>query len=133
MSTTSHPCFALLLFLFYSDPSCATAPQEGYLDEPYLEWELIYADTDSNRYDVVAHAIFTHEDGEVKRSLMYYAGEDAYRFRFTGTKLGKWNITTEGPGALNNQTGVVQVQEAPEVRRGFFGARGFPLGVGRYR
>ena len=65
------------------------------------------------------HAVFTHEGGEVKRSLMYYAGEDAYWFRFTGTKTGKWNITTEGPGALGNQTGVVQVKEGPEVRKGF--------------
>ena len=119
MSTTSHSCLALLFFLFTQGLHAQLPPQEGYLNEPYLEWELTYADTDSNRYDVVAHAVFTHEDGEVKRSLMYYAGEDTYRFRFTGTKLGRWDITTEGPGALGNQTGVVQVKEAPEVRRGF--------------
>jgi hypothetical protein len=84
-------------------PSLAAAlpDKEALLNEPYVEWTLAYEGDDGNPYDVIAHALFTHEQsGATTRSLMFYDGEGRWRVRFTGTRLGRWTITTTGPGTL---------------------------------
>ncbi|MBD3266896.1 DUF1961 family protein, partial [bacterium] len=103
----------------------ALPDKKALLNEPYVEWTLAYEGVDGNPYDVIAHARFTHEtSGETIRSLMFYDGEGRWRFRFTGTRLGRWTIATTGPGSLGGQTGAVEVYENPTRRNGFLGAEG---------
>jgi len=62
----------------------ALSERTGRLNEPYFEWELRYEDPPHDPYDVVAFATFTHEaTGERRRSTMFYAGDGAWKFRFT--------------------------------------------------
>ena len=97
----------------------------GLLNEPFLEWEVAWDGAEGNPYDVVAHATFTHEaSGEEKRSLMYHAGGDAWRFRFTGTRPGTWHVRTSGPGALGGREGRVSVEADSARRKGFLSADG---------
>jgi hypothetical protein len=59
--------------------------QTGYLYEPYLEWKIEWNATEGNPYDVIAYALFTRrQSGEERRSLMFYEGENTWKFRFTG-------------------------------------------------
>jgi hypothetical protein len=103
----------------------ALPDKEALLNEPFAEWTLAYEGVVGNPYDVIAHALFTHEtSGVAKRSLMYYDGEGRWNFRFTGTRLGRWTIATTGPGTLGGRTGVVVVHENPTRRNGFLGADG---------
>ncbi len=81
------------------------------LNMPYAEWALINEKYDGNPFDVIAHAVFTHQDGDEVRSLMYYDGDDTWKFRFTGTKAGIWEIGTEGPGALGGYKGSILVED----------------------
>jgi len=99
--------------------------QTGMLNQPFLEWTLTYAGAEENPYDVEAVAVFTHEDGAVKRSLMYYAGDNTWKFRFTGTQTGEWQILTQGPGTLNGKTGQVTIRKDPvKTHNGFIAPNG---------
>lgn len=96
------------------------------LNAPYTEWELNYPDYSGNPFDVVAWATFTHEEsGKQKKSLMFYdSKESLWKFRFTGTKTGIWEIKTEGPGSLGGYTGTVDVTASDYPLPGFFTSRG---------
>ncbi len=97
----------------------------GYLNKPYLEWELEWEGTEGNPYDVIAKATFTHiESGNEKTSLMYYAGDSKWRFRFTGTKVGTWIVETTGPGNLGGHNTSVDVKAAEKKYNGFLGSEG---------
>jgi len=101
------------------------ADKTGELYEPYLEWELTDHDRPGNPYDVVATATFTHIDsGEEKRSLLFYDGDDTWKFRFTGTRLGEWRVTTEGPGDLDGHSATVTVESGHGDRKGFLTTEG---------
>ncbi len=118
-----------------ASPAQAALPdREGQLNEPYLEWDIKYRDASGNKFDVVAWAVFTHESGETKRSLMFYSGSgDTWRFRFTGTRTGTWRLVTSGPGSLGGQTAMVSVKPNPAARQGFLtteGTRWVWLGTG---
>lgn len=89
-------------------------PQTGYLNEPCPEWAIEWNGVAGNPYDVVATAEFTHSGGTRVRTGMFYAGNNTWKFRFTGTTTGTWRITTEGLGALGGQTGIVTVKKNPE-------------------
>lgn len=105
--------------------AAALPDKEALLNEPYVEWTLAYEGDDGNPYDVIAHALFTHEQsGATTRSLMFYDGEGRWRVRFTGTRLGRWTITTTGPGTLGGRLGTITVRENPEPRNGFFTTQG---------
>ncbi|MDP6468226.1 MAG: DUF5060 domain-containing protein [Pirellulaceae bacterium] len=62
---------------------------------PYIEWSLPNPTFDGNAFDVIATATFVHEQTGQKRTTgMFYDGKDSWRFRFTGTRIGKWTFTT---------------------------------------
>ena len=95
------------------------------LNEPFLEWEIGWDEAPGDPFDVVATATFTHEaSGEEKTSLMYYAGDGTWRFRFTGTQPGTWQVRTSGPGALGGRSGEVTVEADSARRKGFLKADG---------
>lgn len=93
---------------------------------PYLEWGLEYPQAQGNRFDVIATAVFEHSSGETKRSLMFYSGVgDTWKFRFTGTEVGEWTVSTTGPGPLDGRRGTVTIVENPDpTARGFIKAFG---------
>lgn len=97
------------------------------LNEPYAEWSLKDEDITINPYDVIAYAIFTHEEGESLRSLMFYDGNNSWKFRFTGTMTGKWTIETKGPGNLGGKRGAVVVEDNLVNLPGFIKAEGREL------
>jgi hypothetical protein len=94
------------------------------LNEPFAEWILIEEEIAGNPYDVIAHAIFTHEEGESIRSLMFYDGNNSWKFRFTGVKTGKWTVETKGPGNLGGKRGSVVVEDNLLDLPGFIKADG---------
>lgn len=71
----------------------------------FAEWNLINEDYTDNPPDVFAHAVFTHKDGEIVRSFMFYDGNNSWKFRFIGTKTGKLTIEIKGPGKLSGKRG----------------------------
>ncbi|MBD3275271.1 MAG: DUF5060 domain-containing protein [Candidatus Marinimicrobia bacterium] len=117
-----YVCLPLLLFACNNSD---LTEKTGLLNDPYLEWEISWDGSEDNPYDVVASARFTHsESGEQKRSLMFYDGDGAWKFRFTGTRTGIWQIQTEGPRPLGNLTGKVRINSTDQAYKGFFSGRG---------
>jgi len=94
--------------------------QAGYVNTPCLEWTIEWHGASGNPYDVIASAEFTHTDGAKVRALMFYGGEDQWRFRFTGTGVGTWTLRTEGPGDLGGHTAAVAIPERPGGRANGF-------------
>jgi hypothetical protein len=97
--------------------------QEGTLWAPYLEWALENPIYPGNPFDLVAWVTFVHsESGEVRRTQMFYAGEDTWKFRFTGTRTGGWAFQTESDEApfLDGISGKVTIHPNPDPEiRGF--------------
>lgn len=101
---------------------------------PTLEWTLKNDSFDGNPFDLVAKVTFTHESGKATRTTeMFYAGDDTWKFRFTGTRLGKWAFRTQADGAggttedgdLHGRKGTVAVAAHPHPRmRGFITHQG---------
>ncbi|MFP4144287.1 MAG: DUF5060 domain-containing protein [Phycisphaeraceae bacterium] len=79
---------------------------------------------EGNPYDVEASATFTHEgSGEAITTYLYHDGGDRWRFRFTGTRPGRWRFETAGDDAdLAGHTGAVEVKANPAAR-GFLTGR----------
>jgi len=98
----------------------------AYLNDPYLEWKINWDYPEGeNPYDVIAKAIFTHPaTNERKTSLMYYAGDNTWAFRFTGTRIGIWKLVTAGPGDLGGHTANININRAPDDYLGFLTASG---------
>jgi hypothetical protein len=82
---------------------------------PFVEWSLPNWNYIGNPFDVVAYAIFKHEEsGEVRKTPMFYDQLNQWKFRFTGTRLGKWTFTTQSDYPdLDGKSGVVQVVPNP--------------------
>lgn len=83
---------------------------------PYLEWNLINPTFSGNPFDVIAWVTFTHSKSkEVLRTQMFYTGNDVWKFRFTGTKVGTWYFVTKSDqAALDGIMGKVTVFPNPE-------------------
>jgi hypothetical protein len=109
-------CFVLIVFgtLAATLPAGAVAPEsdrrplattrfsgsQTTMWSPTLEWSLDNVTCDGNPFDLIAKVTFTHESGEAKHvTEMFYAGDDTWKFRFTGTRTGKWTFTTQADGA----------------------------------
>lgn len=94
---------------------------------PYEEWTLSNASYSGNPFDLEASATFTHEaSGERRTTGMFFAGGSDWKFRFTGTRTGRWTYTTSSADPdLDGRSGTVTVEPArdPAVR-GFLVARG---------
>jgi len=101
---------------------------------PTLEWTIDNDSYEGNPFDLVAKVTFTHESGEKKHvTEMFYAGDDTWKFRFTGTRIGKWTFTTQADGRngttedddLHDHSGAIVVSEHRDPQmRGFITHRG---------
>jgi hypothetical protein len=99
--------------------------QTGTLWSPYLEWSLPSANFSGNPFDVVATVTFVHtESGERRVTEMFYAGDDAWKFRFAGTRVGEWRFTTASANSdLHGHSGTISIEANP-------GAAGFVTHIG---
>ncbi|MFO7956095.1 MAG: DUF5060 domain-containing protein [Candidatus Brocadiia bacterium] len=81
-----------------------------------VKWEIPNPDWEGNPFDVEASVRFSHDEtGERHVTGMFYDGEGTWRFRFTGTRPGRWSFTTEsGDADLDGLTGVVTVEPNPD-------------------
>jgi len=78
---------------------------------PYLEWTIQNSSFSGNPYDLVGTATFVHSgSGETHTTEMFYDGGDMWKFRFTGTRLGAWTVTTSSSDSnLHGLTGNITV------------------------
>lgn len=81
-------------------PAVDLPEQTGYVHEPYLEWSITATDYAGNAYDVSATATFTRAGGGVYTVPMYYAGGDAFKFRFTGPRTGTYEVVTSSADSV---------------------------------
>ena len=118
-------------------PSSAESPAGGLgLDRtatqwtPYEEWTLSNPSFSGNPFDLVATATFRHPaSGERRTTEMFYDGGSSWKFRFTGTRTGRWTFATSSADPeLDGRTGTITV-EPPEdpSARGFLVTRGKKL------
>jgi hypothetical protein len=102
---------SIALALCSGAATCAQSlDRAGSLFSPYLEWKLEHRDHAGNPFDVEATAVFTHPaSGETRTTGMFYDGE-GWKFRFTGTRTGKWTFQTRSSvAALNDKRGTVVI------------------------
>ncbi|MBS3733898.1 MAG: DUF5060 domain-containing protein [Phycisphaerae bacterium] len=106
---------------------------------PTLEWTLPNDDSyDGNPFDLVARVTFTRKGGGTRVTEMFYAGDDAWKFRFTGTRTGTWTFTTQADGnngttndpELHGRGGTITVKPNPNARMtGFLTSQGTKYAV----
>lgn len=82
-----------------------------------IEWSIDDVSHSGNPFDITARVTFTHVDSGRKRSTeIFYDGDDTWRFRFTGTRSGKWTFKTSSDVAeLDERTGTATVAENPDM------------------
>ncbi|MHC4124703.1 MAG: DUF5060 domain-containing protein, partial [Planctomycetota bacterium] len=111
--------------------SCGRAPViksagdgQGKIYQP-VEWKFKNIKYQGNPFDVVAKAVFTHNDtGEKITAELFYDKGNCFKLRFTPTKTGQWRFVTESKNEnLNKLTGKIQADENP-------GAVGFVTNFG---
>ncbi len=88
----------------------------------YEEWSVGNPSWNGNEYDVVATVTFTHTNtGSAHTTEMFYDGSNAWKFRFTGTRTGRWTFTTSSRDPeLNGYKGQVSVKPNPDPKiKGF--------------
>ena len=80
---------------------------------PTLEWSLTNDSYEGNPFDLVAKVTFAHESGKEKRvTKMFRAEDNVWKFRFTGTRTGKWTFNTKSNDSdLDGRSGTVTVRE----------------------
>ena len=78
----------------------------------YEEWSIANPSWSGNEYDVVATVTFTHTNtGSTHTTEMFYDGSNTWKFRFTGTRTGRWTFTTASRDPeLNGYKGQVSVK-----------------------
>lgn len=118
MKTASAQILALLGGLAIAGTATAEDTPTGpaRLWEP-VEWTFQNASFSGNPFDLVAKAVFTHaETGQEIRTELFYAGDEIWKLRFTGTRTGKWRFVTESSDPdLNSLTGEAQIEPNPGV------------------
>lgn len=94
--------------------------RRGTLWAPFLEWSIENDSFSGNPFDILAEVIFVHlESGEKRCTEIFYAGGTTWKFRFSGTRLGKWTFTTSSKDRdLDGITGrlVIYPNPNPEVK-----------------
>lgn len=75
------------------------------------EWTLENASWSGNPFDLIATVLFVHpRTGEQRTTQMFYAGDNQWKFRFTGTRTGIWSFSTSSSDPdLDGHTGTVTV------------------------
>ncbi len=93
----------------------------------YEEWTLKDSSWSGNPFDVVAVVSFIHSStGEQHSTEMFYVGENQWKFRFTGTRKGKWTFSTSSSDPdLDGHTGSVIVNPRADSNvKGFLTNKG---------
>lgn len=104
----------------------AGADQKGMMWQT-LEWSLNNPSHTGNPFDLVAKVSFHHESGEETRvTEMFYDGDDTWKFRFTGTRIGKWTFTTSSTDRdLSELRGTIIIEANPNKNaHGFLTTQG---------
>ncbi len=87
-----------------------------------VEWSLPDVAYSGDPFDASASVTFRHWDsGRERTTEMFYDGSSTWRFRFTGTRAGRWTFatTSDVPG-LDGRVGVVDVEENDDLNvKGF--------------
>jgi hypothetical protein len=85
--------------------------KSGTLWAPFLEWSLNNTKYTGNPFDVSATVTFTHEtSGEQRKTEMFYDEDDTWKFRFSGTRTGKWIFKTISKNPdLNGKSGTITI------------------------
>lgn len=93
---------------------------------PCEQWQVddVSVGDATNPFDVVARVTFEHdESGKTIRTGIFYDGDGTWKFRFTGTKLGRWHFETSSADVadLDGLSGVVEVEPNDDavLGRGF--------------
>jgi hypothetical protein len=99
------------------DDTTPAADVTGTLWSPTLEWSHDNPTWEGVPFDLVARVHFVHENsGEALITEMFYAGEDAWNFRFTGTRPGLWRWTSSSDDPdLDGLSGTVWMEDNPGV------------------
>ena len=102
----------LSLLVSMSAQSIQFEERKGVQWSPVSEWSLPNASIDRNPFDISARVIFVHSDSsEVRKTEMFFSGEGTWRFRFTGTRPGRWSFTTESKDSdLDGHSGSILVE-----------------------
>lgn len=117
----------------------AYAEEQAKLDKtgtqwaPFLEWSLENPTFEGNSYDLIATVTFVHsKSGEEHTTEMFYDGKNTWKFRFTGTRPGRWTFVTSSQDKdLDGKQGTVMIKPNPGVA-GFmtnFGSKWGWLGI----
>jgi len=104
----------VILFVVACVQGEALAGKKGMMWQR-LEWSVSNPTYEGNVFDVVGRVTFKHEGSGEKRSTeMFYVGGEKWKFRFTGTRCGKWTFSTQSDDAdLNGHKGSVTVEANP--------------------
>ena len=87
-----------------------------------VEWTMPTGEGAANPFDVIGSVRFRHWDSGAERTTqMFYDGVGAWRFRFTGTRTGKWTFATSSQMAgLDGHVGAIDVTpNSDPAMRGF--------------
>jgi hypothetical protein len=106
--------------------SANSLDRSGTMYAPFIEWHLVNPSYSENPFDLIATAWFTHtKTGETHATEMFFAGNDTWSFRFTGTRVGTWTFKTSSDDAdLNGHSGTVTIASNANLKiRGFLRAR----------
>ncbi len=105
--------------------SDADADVVGTVWSPTLEWSFPNPSWEGSPFDLVATVHFEHDDSdETHTTEMFYAGDDAWNVRFTGTRVGMWRWTSASDDPdLDGLAGTIWMHDNP-------GADGFVEGRG---
>jgi CubicO group peptidase (beta-lactamase class C family) len=102
-------------------------PEKEAVMWKYVQWSIDDVSYSGNPFDVVARVTFSHGDtGEKHATEMFYHGGKTWKFRFTGTRAGRWTFATESECAqLDGYRGAVVVKEnADSEIKGFLTSAG---------
>jgi hypothetical protein len=126
--------FSLVILWAVFTPVLASPVRKAKLWEP-MTWTFRNPNYSGNPFDLVAKATFTHASSSQQiRTEFFYDDGDTWKLRFTGTRTGLWDFTTESTDPeLNGLKGGIEVRPNPGVP-GFitnYGAKWGRLGIDR--
>ena len=107
---------AITVFVFFVTPKITLGEEliqkSGKMWELF-EWEIKNTSWSGNPFDLLSTVTFVNESNqETRKSRMFYAGNDIWKFRFTGTYIGKWSFLTSSEDSdLNNHRGSIIIPE----------------------
>ena len=80
---------------------------------PFLEWEIENTSYEGNPFDLIATGTFVHSgSGERRTTQLFYSGNNIWKMRFCGTRIGRWSFETQSEDAdLNGHTGAVRIDK----------------------